>query len=73
MDSLRVGQSGYDAWATEPGWTGTEAKDAEVFSVTTRGDIVADADARMSIAAVGVVAPSELSCLLDRARFWRLF
>ena len=51
----------------------TEAKDAEVFSVATRGDIDADANARMSMAAVGVVAPSELSCLLDRARVWRLF
>jgi hypothetical protein len=74
VDRSRDGLSGYEPWTTEPGWTQTEAKDAGVFSVVApRGDIVADANARMSIAAVGVVAPSELSCLLDRAKVWRLF
>jgi len=63
----------HDLWATESGWTGTDAKYAEGFSAATRGDIVADADASMSIAAVGVIEPSELSCLLDRAKVWRLF
>ena len=50
-----------------PSWTAAEANDAEGFTVATRGDIVADADASMSIAAVGFVAPSDPSCLLDRA------
>lgn len=52
----------------EPSWTvAADAEDAGDFSVAARGDIVADADASMSIAAAEDVASSDSRCFLDRA------
>lgn len=65
--------SGHLGYNPELSWTVAEAEGANGFRVAARGDIVADADASISIAAVGDVAPLDASCLLDRATVCRLF